>query len=264
MTESLSDWIERYRCTEAFNDAIYRRFGELTDGIDYLKQHRDFVEENRWGMGFRPFHYLWYLIFKDCGDRLGTVSALEIGVYMGQVIALWGLLGRRLGVRVEISALSPFASTQPRVRLVKSLRKRFSRRYREQIETGTFSEDENLYGRTREIYERFAGPFDEVHVYRGLSSDRRIRKALADRDFTIVYIDGDHSYEGVRSDLAFYAPRVLPEGYLVMDDAAYFLPGTAFHKGFESVARAADAIEAMGFRNVLNVGHNRVYRRHRA
>jgi len=47
----------------------------------------------------------------------------------------------------------------------------------------------------------------------------------------------------------------------VIDDASCNLPGTAFWKGHESVSRAADHWGGPGFVNVLNVGHNRVYKR---
>jgi hypothetical protein len=46
-----------------------------------------------------------------------------------------------------------------------------------------------------------------------------------------------------------------------MDDAAYDQPGTTFWKGYETVARACHLLPALGFRNVLNVGHNRVFER---
>jgi alpha-D-ribose 1-methylphosphonate 5-triphosphate synthase subunit PhnG len=46
-----------------------------------------------------------------------------------------------------------------------------------------------------------------------------------------------------------------------MDDAAYGLPGTSFWKGYETVARACLRLPDLGFDNVLNVGHNRVFER---
>jgi hypothetical protein len=46
-----------------------------------------------------------------------------------------------------------------------------------------------------------------------------------------------------------------------MDDAAYGLPGTRFWKGYETVARACELLPGLGFTNVLNVGHNRVFER---
>ena len=34
----------------------------------------------------------------------------------------------------------------------------------------------------------------------------------------VFYVDADHSYEGVRRDLAALAPKVKPEGWIVMND----------------------------------------------
>lgn len=36
--------------------------------------------------------------------------------------------------------------------------------------------------------------------------------------FDWIYIDGDHSYEGVRSDLNLYLPKVKRGGYMILDD----------------------------------------------
>jgi hypothetical protein len=44
-----------------------------------------------------------------------------------------------------------------------------------------------------------------------------------------------------------------------MDDASYFLEGSRFWKGHREVSRASEIIEGLGFRNILNIGHNRVY-----
>jgi hypothetical protein len=46
-----------------------------------------------------------------------------------------------------------------------------------------------------------------------------------------------------------------------MDDAACFLPGKTFWKGRESVSKACETIPSPGFKNVLNVGHIRLYQR---
>ncbi len=46
-----------------------------------------------------------------------------------------------------------------------------------------------------------------------------------------------------------------------MDDAGFHLPGTTFWKGYETVARACENLSELGFSNVLNVGHNRVFER---
>ena len=261
MTESLADWTAGYQCTEEENDRIFDHFAAQTDTLDFLKSHRDFVEENEWGMGFRAFHYMWVLLLEDCHQRFGHVRSLEIGVYMGQVISLWGLIAKNRGLDVEISAISPFSGNQPRLRFIRSICKRFSPRYQARKEAGSLYYDDDFLGRSRFIYEKFAGDFSSVKIYKGLSTDRNIQRKIAENRFHIIYVDGDHSFEAASADIAFYAPLIEPGGYLVMDDAAYFLPGTRGFRGYESVARACEKIEPMGFRNILNVGHNRIYQK---
>ena len=53
-------------------------------------------------------------------------------------------------------------------------------------------------------------------------------------------------------------------GFLVLDDAGCFLPGRkylGYFKGCESVSLACEEIPALGFTNVLNVCHIRIYQR---
>jgi hypothetical protein len=76
-----------------------------------------------------------------------------------------------------------------------------------------------------------------------------------------VYVDGDHTYQGALHDFVTFGPKVAPGGWLVADDAGQDLSGSAFWKGHEAVTRAAQVLPSLGFRNVLNVGHNRVYER---
>lgn len=266
MSGTLETWTSQYRNTANANDQVFEQFTQLTDSVDFLKQHKDFVEANDWGMGFRAFPYLWLLILEDCHRRFGAVSAMEIGVFKGQTISLWGLIARHCRFEIDISAISPFSGNQPKHRWVRSFKKRFSRQYKAQKKAGSLYYDDDFFRQTMEIYEKFVGPFDAVHIHKGLSTSREIHQAVAGKNFKVIYIDGDHSFDAVKSDIAWYAPLVRSGGYLVMDDAGYFLPvekfaETSFYKGYESVARACEAIEDMGFSNVLNVGHNRVYRR---
>jgi hypothetical protein len=264
--DSLQARIESYRCDASGNDAVFDALAAATDEIAYLKAHRDFVEQNDWGMGERAFPYMWLLVLKDCAERFGKVRLLEIGVFKGQTLSLWGMIGREEGIDAEISCISPFAGNQPKLRWVRSFKKRFSKQYQAQKAAGSLYYDDDFLNATREIYERFAGDYGTVNVMRGLSTDRRILKQAARQNYEVVYIDGDHSYESVKSDIAWYAPLVVPGGYLVMDDASHFMPtekyrGRQGYSGYESVGRACETIEPLGFVNVLNVGHNRIYRK---
>ncbi len=96
---------------------------------------------------------------------------------------------------------------------------------------------------------------------RGFSTAPEVRRAVATDRFHVIYIDGDHTYAGAAADILHYAPKVVPGGWLVMDDAAFDQPGTSFWKGYETVARACQLLPGLGFRNVINIGHNRVFER---
>jgi hypothetical protein len=51
-----------------------------------------------------------------------------------------------------------------------------------------------------------------------------------------------------------------------MDDASFNLPGAEnneYWKGHKSVSDACDIIPDLGFKNVLNVGHNRIYQKNK-
>ena len=92
--------IANYRSTAEYNDTLWKSFTERTDGIDFLRAHRDWVEQNAWGFGDRAFHYMWYLLLKDDVLTRRSPSLLEIGVYKGQVISLWALIAQHLTVQL--------------------------------------------------------------------------------------------------------------------------------------------------------------------
>lgn len=55
-----------------------------------------------------------------------------------------------------------------------------------------------------------------VVVHRCASTE--IASTFPDSSFDWVYIDGDHTYEAVRADLAAYSPKVKPGGIICGDD----------------------------------------------
>ena len=98
VADSLADRISRYRNTAEHNDGLHAEFTRLTDSVPLLKRHRDWVEANKWGYGDRAFHYLWWLVLPFLAERFGPLRALEIGVFKGQTISLWGLIARERGI----------------------------------------------------------------------------------------------------------------------------------------------------------------------
>jgi hypothetical protein len=260
--DGLERRIAKYAATAEHNDALFLELTGRTGEVPWLAAHRDWIEAHRWGFGDRAFHAMWLLVARDLRERFERTRALEIGVFKGQVISLWALLSRQLDWPVEITAVSPFRGRRGPGRLwLHRLRKLTSPAYRRDDAVGNLVPDDDHLARCREVFAAFDLDFGSVRAIRGLSGDPTVRERLAGERFELVYIDGDHSYEGAHGDLLTYGPAVVPGGYLVVDDAAWDLPGSAFFKGFEAVARACRVLPDLGFRNVLNVGHNRIFRK---
>lgn len=244
------------------NDHVFEQFTRATDAFAFLKEHRDWVEAHDYGFGYRALHAMWLGMIAEVGARRRTVRALEIGVHKGQSISAWSLIGRELDLPVAVTAISPFTGNQrPTPRWLHRTRRLLDPWYRRRAAVGNLHPLDDYLAHVRRIYARFALDFEQVRVVQGLSTDEAVRAAVAGDAFDVLYIDGDHSYEVACADVDTYAPLVAPGGYLVVDDAGCDLPGTAFWKGFESVTAAAARIPGHGFTNVLNVAHNRIFRR---
>jgi predicted O-methyltransferase YrrM len=251
-----------YQNSAEHNDALHRQLTAATWADPLLASHRRHVEENKLGFGDPAFHAMWASLLDAAARRFGAVRALEIGIYKGQVISLWSLLAREHALTIEISALGPLAGQpKPGSSLLNKLRYRLSRVFREQVDNANFYAEEDYPAMIRAHFAHYSLDIDEVKVFRGFSTDARILSDLTGKDFHIVYVDGDHSYQGALHDFRTFAAKIPPGGWLVADDAGRDLPGTAFWKGHEAVSRAVQIMPSLGFKNVLNVGHNRIFER---
>lgn len=262
ITDTLHSRIERYVCTAGHNDQLFDEFTRLTDTVPLLKRHRDWVESNGWGYGDRALHYLWYLILNDLNGRHRRINALEIGVFKGQVISLWDFICRNIALDVNITAISPFEGNVSRFGRnvwVHRIRKVLDANYRRTYRDHNLHTIADYYGLNEIIFREFGLDFNKVRALKGYSNDPEITGSVGGERYDLMYIDGDHSYEGAKGDIENYSHLVKPGGYLVMDDASWSLPGNNFFKGFENVSRACELLPSFGFKNVLNIGHNRLY-----
>lgn len=243
------------------NDLVWNYCQHAVDGVPPLKQHRDWVEKNAWGFGDRAFHYMWYLLLRDEVLLRPRPKLLEVGVYKGQVISLWSLISGILNVpSPQITAVSPFGSDYRRGGRI--LARLFSRKYREDMIVGNVFPSGDYFACVQKIFDQFRLDINAVRFIHGYSQDRPVIERLYDGGcFDVIYIDGGHRYDQVVADLAIYPRMVALGGYLVLDDASVFQPGSMFWKGIENVSRAVEEWGAPGFKNVLNVGHNRIFQR---
>ena len=83
---------------------------------------------------------------------------------------------------------------------------------------------ETLQGKTHHEYyvDRFAPSIarGQTRVHIGDSVD--VLTALPDGHFDVIYIDGDHAYEGVKRDAEVAARKLKPNGHLVFNDYVLF------------------------------------------
>jgi hypothetical protein len=252
----------RYENTAAQNDALHRLLTEMTATDARLAGHRRHVEQNKLGFGDPAFHAMWDLLLQAAAARFGAVRCLEIGVFKGQVISLWSLLAQARALSVDVSAVSPLAGQpMPHNRLVRALRYRFDATFRERVNNGDFYAADAYEKIVREHFAHHGLDFGRVNLHRGYSTDPVILEQVRAQTYHIIYVDGDHTLAGSRQDFANFGPKVVPGGWLVADDAGCDLPGTSFWKGHRAVSDAVKDLPNLGFINVLNVGHNRIYQR---
>lgn len=78
--------------------------------------------------------------------------------------------------------------------------------------------------RRRLLYQRFAGPGQSLHLLRRDSHNPRtldrVTHILGGVQLDFLFIDGDHSYAGVKQDFEMYAPLVRKGGLVAFHDIA--------------------------------------------
>jgi predicted O-methyltransferase YrrM len=105
------------------------------------------------------------------------------------------------------------------------------------------------------LYQSFARKGQRVELVLGDShasgTRERIRRLLGGRALDLLFIDGDHTYEGVKQDFADYAPLVRPGGLVAFHD---IVPGgsgkhgdpggvPAFWRELAATHRASELVE---------------------
>lgn len=232
MIEKLkSEWVD----TPGHHSKVKHEFDDAVNADAELKELRDWVEVNVFGFGERCFYHMWKIIVSQ---ELYGFDFLEIGVFRSQTLALIRLLSNRYEKNANITGITPLDSTDGV----------WESNYEEDIKT---------------IHNEFK--LEHPIILKGLSTDPEIIKKASEKKYDMIYIDGGHTYDVVKSDLKHYSPLVKVGGLLVMDDAAARMSMPfGFFQGIEDVTKATlewhkeneDKFEFM-----FNVVHNVVYRR---
>jgi predicted O-methyltransferase YrrM len=203
-----------------------------------LKKHREYFLQDQRGFGEDAFHVMWWMLFREMRPE----RFLEIGVYRGQTISLAALLHRTLGIEGSVVGISPFSSAGDSVST-----------YRANLD---YLED------TQTSFRAFGLAAPEL--LRAYSTDPIATDRVRQESWDAVYIDGNHDYEVAKADWSTCSGSVRAGGIIVLDDSALgtkYRPPHFATAGHPGPSQLAAEIDTTVFREILRVGHNRVFQK---
>ena len=203
-----------------------------------LREHRAYFETDGRGYGEKAFHVMWFLLFREFSPK----SFLEIGVFRGQTLSLAALLARQFQPGCFTQGISPFSPAGDAV--------------------SKYRRDVDYYEDTLKNCAHFSLPAPAL--LKAYSTDEAARKLVASRDWSVVYIDGNHDYEVARADWDLCAAHLQPGGLIVLDDSGLttnYVPPIFATGGHPGPSRLAQEVDRTRFREILQVGHNRVFQK---
>jgi cephalosporin hydroxylase len=216
-------------------DELVKDYTDKVNADKELKAYRDWIEANAFGFGERCFLWMWNEIVKKMPDEF---TFMEIGVFRGQILALVSLLAERHGKKVRRIGITPLDTSD-----------------------GHWESDyEADIIRLHDVF----NIKDDYELIRLDSTNPNAIKLASNNPPDVLYIDGGHTYEVVKSDLTHYLPILKVGGTLVIDDCNNAIPMPwGYFQGIQSVSRAVDEVlpregSTEYWKHELNLVHNRV------
>lgn len=241
MYDTLKEVIDNYEPTADFQKELCEDWYNKVNQVPQLKALRDFVEENQFGHGERPFYWMWYVLAQEMPIKF---SFCEVGVYKSQTLVMMDLIAQMQSKTVLRVGISPLTS-----------------------EGGHPESDYEADIKT--LHDFSEVPMD-LHLIKGRSQDPVVMieaKMASGRGYDMIYIDGNHSTEVVTADILNYLPMLKVGGFLIMDDCCngWDLP-QGYFSGISSVSDAVNSLlppttESEDVEFLFNCCHVRVYRK---
>jgi predicted O-methyltransferase YrrM len=153
---------------------------------------------------------------------IGALRVLEIGAFQGETTSVIASAVAEVGGRVVVIDPMKWSSEVLRNGIARHLSTTFPRIL------GTLERILDRASYEPAFWRKVGGrERTDIVVYRALSTDPGLLantdEALA--EFDVVFIDGDHGYEGARSDLEHWGRRVRKGGIILVHDATSRFPG---------------------------------------
>ena len=216
-------------------EQLVKDYTDKVNADQELKAYRDWIEANIFGFGERCFLWMWNDIVARMPQEF---TFMEIGVFRGQILALVKLLADRQGKKVRRIGITPLDTTD-----------------------GHWESD--YEADIKKLHDTFNIANDYELIT--LDSTNPVAINLASQNPPdVLYIDGGHTYEVVKSDLTNYIPILKVGGTLVIDDCNNAIPMPwGYFQGIQSVSLAVDEVlpregSTEYWKHELNLVHNRV------
>ena len=216
-------------------EQLVKDYTDKVNADQELKAYRDWIEANIFGFGERCFIWMWNDIVARMPQEF---TFMEIGVFRGQILALVSLLAERHGKKVRRIGITPLDTTD-----------------------GHWESD--YEADIKKLHHTFNIANDYELIT--LDSTNPVAINLASKNPPdVLYIDGGHTYEVVKSDLTYYLPILKVGGTLVIDDCNNAIPMPwGYFQGIQSVSLAVDEVlpregSTEYWKHELNLVHNRV------
>ena len=201
-----------------------------------IREHRRYFESGNRGFGEDALHAMWYVLLRE----FRPINCLEIGVYRGQVLSLWALIARRLGIPLNAVGISPFSNAGDSV--------------------SEYDASLDYYTDTLEAHNRWQ--LRHPLLLRALSTERDAKRKIGERKWDLAYIDGNHDYEIAIQDYRCCRDALALNGLLVLDDSSLgtdYSPRSFSFGGHPGPSRVAQENAHKELKFIGSVGHNNVF-----
>jgi hypothetical protein len=178
------------------------------------------------GPGELAFSWNWKVLVQEMPKEF---TFLEVGVYQGRVLSLVQFLSDAFHKKAHIYGIT----------------------------SGTISDIKNSFDLSEVSLEH-------THILEGRSQDEETILFANERSYHLIFINGDHDYETVLSDILLYSKMLKPGGYLVIGNASVNVPyAYGLFLGYEEVVQAvSDILDThTNFCPLYTIGNQRVWRK---
>jgi hypothetical protein len=203
-----------------------------------IQDHRRYFKIDNRGFGEDAFHAVWWLILSEFRPK----QILEIGVYRGQTLSLWGLINKYIKNEAEVHGISPFCPAGDSV-----------------------SDYISACDYQRDVEEAFKlWDLRAPLLIKSFSNEPKAADHVSSHVWDLVYIDGSHDFEIVLQDYRLCLGNLRPNGLLVMDDASLyrgFRPFSFSFAGHPGPSKVATEYADKEMKFICAVGHLNVFKK---